>query len=194
VLFLRPAQGQRAQGQEEGPPLMSPLTRRQLLLGTAATAAGAAAGRASGVAAKRPPAQSLPNPANSGIDHIVVVVMENRSFDHYLGWVPHADGRQAGLVYRDGHGKPHHTYRLSTTHGCGMKGPGHSYWHGRTQYHHGRCDGFRRGGNDDFAIGYYAKDDLPFFGPLSAQAMVCDRWFSGVLAPTQPNRNDTPAG
>src|SRR3546814_3907822 len=31
------------------------------------------------------------NPADSGIEHIVVVTMENRSFDHMLGWVPGAN-------------------------------------------------------------------------------------------------------
>ena len=36
-------------------------------------------------------------PQRSGIDHIVVVMMENRSFDHLLGWLPNADAMQAGL-------------------------------------------------------------------------------------------------
>ena len=35
------------------------------------------------------------------IQHIVVVMMENRSFDHLLGWHPTADGMQAGLEYTD---------------------------------------------------------------------------------------------
>src|SRR5881296_2568401 len=77
------------------------LSRRQLLLGTAA------------VAATRPTlGDALPAPKSCGIDHIVVVLMENRSFDHMLGWVPHADGRQAGMVYHDDHGHPHRTHRL----------------------------------------------------------------------------------
>jgi phospholipase C len=33
----------------------------------------------------------LPTPAASGIEHIVVVMMENRSFDHLLGWLPNAN-------------------------------------------------------------------------------------------------------
>ncbi|MGB8004424.1 MAG: alkaline phosphatase family protein, partial [Gaiellaceae bacterium] len=41
----------------------------------------------------------LPRPGRSGIEHVVVVMMENRSFDHLLGWLPHADGKQAGLKY-----------------------------------------------------------------------------------------------
>ncbi|MET0167046.1 MAG: alkaline phosphatase family protein [Vicinamibacterales bacterium] len=30
-------------------------------------------------------------------NHVVVVMMENRSFDHLLGWLPGSDGMQAGL-------------------------------------------------------------------------------------------------
>lgn len=37
-------------------------------------------------------------------DHVVVVMQENRSFDHMLGWVPRADGRQAGLTFVDNAG------------------------------------------------------------------------------------------
>src|SRR5690242_656209 len=107
---------------------MSPLTRRQLLLGTAATAAGAAAGRAGASPRARVRRTSaLPNPASSGIDHIVVVVMENRSFDHYLGWLPGANGRQAGLTYRDDKGVAHQTHHLTERQGCGFNDPDHSY-------------------------------------------------------------------
>ena len=34
----------------------------------------------------------LPAPRNLPIDTFVVLMMENRSFDHYLGWMPNADG------------------------------------------------------------------------------------------------------
>src|SRR6201996_3186611 len=40
----------------------------------------------------------VPDPKNLPLDTIVVLMMENRSFDHYLGWLPGADGRQAGLT------------------------------------------------------------------------------------------------
>jgi phospholipase C len=170
------------------------LSRRQLLLGTAAgMAVGGAVGEAA--AATRPArVDALPAPKASGIDHIVVVVMENRSFDHMLGWVRGADGRQAGLHYRDDHGHRHATHRLTTSHGCGYSDPGHSHTSGLVQLNHGRCDGFRRRGNDDLAIGYYTRDDVPFYGPLVDQATVFDRWFAAVLGPTVPNRNYSHAG
>src|SRR3569623_3041944 len=47
------------------------------------------------------------------IDHVVVVTMEHRSFDHMLGWLPSADGRQAGQVNADRNGVPHETYQLA---------------------------------------------------------------------------------
>src|SRR5205085_10847538 len=63
------------------------ITRRQLLAGAAVGATAAATGTAVARPAARP-AATLPDPASSGLDHIVFVCMENRSFDHYLGWLP----------------------------------------------------------------------------------------------------------
>ena len=50
------------------------------------------------------PRPALPAPASSGIDHIVLVTMENRSFDHLLGWVPNAEGLPAGRQFTDAFG------------------------------------------------------------------------------------------
>jgi len=46
-------------------------------------------------AARKQRRVKLPSPRNMPIRHVRVLMMENRSFDHYLGWMPHADGRQA---------------------------------------------------------------------------------------------------
>jgi phospholipase C len=174
---------------------MSPRTRRQLLLGTAGTVAGAAATRAAATdLARLATPQRLPRPGASGIEHIVVVVMENRSFDHYLGWLPGADGKQAGLTYRDDKGVAHKTHHLTERQGCGFNDPDHSYAGGRTQLNHGKMDGFRKGGNDDFALGYYRKSDLPFYGALVEQSTVFDHWFCSILSSTYPNRFYTHAG
>ena len=51
-------------------------------------------------------------------------MMENRSFDHFLGWLPGADGRQAGPVFEDGAGRRgDSTYHLSEFQGCGHADP-----------------------------------------------------------------------
>src|ERR1700742_1083916 len=89
-------------------------TRRRFLQATAA-----AAGRARPLGATRSRAESaLPSPALSGIEHIVVVMMKNRSFDHLLGWLPGANGQQAGLSYLDSEGHRYSTSQLSTYVGC----------------------------------------------------------------------------
>ena len=149
------------------------ITRRRFLAGAAGTAAGAlvgagalhrSAGRVLGSTTR------LPSPASSGIDHIVVLCMENRSFDHMLGWVPDADGAQAGLHYRDLSGASHPTHRLTPDwQGCALQDPDHSYDGGRAQLNGGGNDGFRGGYTDvskaavrfdDLALGEHGAGDL----------------------------------
>ena len=83
------------------------VNRREFLRRAAGVASAAAlAGKSTIVSGQT---ESLPDPADSGIEHIVVVMMENRSFDHLLGWLPGANGQQAGLAYLDNErrGSPH---------------------------------------------------------------------------------------
>jgi len=118
------------------------------------------------------------------------VMMENRSFDHFLGWLPQADGRQAGLTYVDAAGAAHATHPLAPDYqGCGHPDPDHSYTGGRIEYDGGRCDGWlRAGANDDYAIGYYTAADLAFLGRVAPQWTACDRYFAAIMAETYPNR------
>ena len=162
---------------------MSDVTRREFLAGTAGAVALAAVGSTAAEAA------TLPAPDQSGIDHIVVVMMENRSFDHYLGWLPGADGRQAGLTFTDKNGVAHQTHHLTVPHGCGFSDPDHSYDGGRVEFNNGACDGWLRAGdNDALSIGYFEADDLGFYGSAARDWTVCDRYFAAMMAPTFPNR------
>ena len=165
------------------------LTRREFLIGAAAAGGAAATGAIGSVgrALAASPA-SLPAPQHSGIEHIVVVCMENRSFDHFLGWVRNADGRQAGLRFADDSGVLHSTHHLQDWSGCGFNDPDHSYAGGRVQLDGGKCDGFRKGSNDDFALGYYTERDLPLTASVVKSFTICDRYFCGILGPTYPNR------
>src|SRR6266567_4458321 len=133
---------------------------------------------------------ALPNPADSGIEHIVVVTMENRSFDHFFGWFPNADGKQAGLTFVDKNGVSHPTYSLSGDNtGCPHPSPDHSYNGGRVEYDNGAMDGFlRAGSNDIYSIGYYGEADIPFYTALARNYTTCDRYFASILGPTFPNR------
>jgi len=82
----------------------------------------------------QPSGSRLPSPESSGIEHIVVVMMENRSFDHLLGWMPNANGRQAGLSNPDNNGNLQPTHRLNYHVGCSHPDPDHSYAGGRSEY------------------------------------------------------------
>jgi hypothetical protein len=126
----------------------------------------------------------LPPPAASGINHIVVVMMENRSFDHFLGWLPSANGRQAGLVYHTADNVGYSTYPLGggaggfqDYRGCGLSDPNHSYQGGRIEFDGGACDGWLKPGanpNDTYSIGYYQQPDLGFLGQAAPAWTVCD--------------------
>jgi phospholipase C len=171
----------------------SPLISRRHLIGAAAAGASALAlsgtqiGRA---AAATVPVRQVPrNPGDSGIDHVVVVMMENRSFDHILGWLPGSRSQQKGLTYVDGGGVAHKTWHLDTFDGLQFHDPDHSYNGGRTEFNAGACDGWlRAGSNDIFSIGYYTKNDLSFYGHAAPYWTVCDRFFAPFMGPTFPNR------
>ncbi|HEX9994852.1 MAG TPA: alkaline phosphatase family protein [Acidimicrobiales bacterium] len=158
--------------------------RRRFLAGAAGAAGAVLLGREAAAAPL-----ALPDPDASGVDHVVLVMMENRSFDHLFGWVPGARGRQAGLVYADDDGREYATHRLTDYQGCDHPDPDHSFEGGRVQYDGGACDGWlRSGANDEFAIGYYTGDQLPFYRGVARSWTVCDQWYSAIMAETYPNR------
>jgi phospholipase C len=171
-------------------------TRRDFLKRTAVTA-----GLASGMglvldpdtlvaqAARRQREVMLPSARNLPIDTFVVLMMENRSFDHYLGWLPGADGRQAGLEFTDRQGAKHATHRLQTDfQGCAFLDPDHSWQGGRTELDGGHMDGFLKAASDVFSIGYYAEPDLPFAPHVAKAFTAFDRFFCSLLSSTYPNR------
>jgi len=128
--------------------------------------------------------------AQSSIEHIVVVTMENRSFDHFFGWMSWANGKQAGLQYKDPGGAFHPTHRLAPDFtGCPHPDPDHSYNGARVEYDHGLMDGFLLDtANDVFSIGYYTAADIPFYATLAKNYTTLSRYFPSILGPTFPNR------
>src|ERR1700730_18855238 len=117
------------------------INRRDFLSGVAGACGATVLGSVAGLnpralfASEASSTNPLPPPDQSGINHVVVVTMENRSFDHFLGWLPGANGKQAGLSYLDPNGVAHSTYRLAPhSTGCPHPGPGHSYSRGQGDY------------------------------------------------------------
>ncbi|MDX6585775.1 MAG: phospholipase [Solirubrobacterales bacterium] len=177
------------------------LKRRDFLARTAAVAGGVAlasylpAEQLIAEAARRTAHRKLPSPQDMPIDTIVVLMMENRSFDHYFGWHPEADAKNEGLTYPDATGTQLPTYRLTPDfQGCEHPDPDHGWSGGRWQWNNGQNDRFVTGneagtGSDEFAIGYYLEEDVPFLPHAAEAYTLYDRWFCSIMAGTYPNRH-----
>jgi phospholipase C len=134
-------------------------SRRQFLSAGAIAGAGLMLGDALPAhALGRPGRATLPvSGANAPFDHVVVVMMENRSFDHLLGWLPVAKGIQAGLSFVDTLGVRYPTYNLAPDYeGCGYADPNHEWSGGLIQMNGGKMDGFllTAAPGDTFPAGY----------------------------------------
>ncbi len=134
--------------------------------------------------------------AAGAIDHVVVVMMENRSFDHYLGALTLEEGRAEvdGLtgaeVNADSAGTPYSPAHLEET--C-QRDPPHSWSASHTQFDEGENDGFvltyeASTGLTGGVMGYYSRADLPTHYTLSDHFCVPDRYFCSVMSSTWPNR------
>jgi len=133
---------------------------------------------------------SGPGPVTDAIEHIVVVMMENRSTDHLLSWHPTADVVQ-DQTFVDNAGNAHPSFDLGTTYmACGTDDPDHGYQGGRTHVNGGLMDGFLKTApaGDLFPIGYYSEAARPWFSSLARNFTVCDRYFCSTLTSTFPNR------
>ena len=86
-------------------------------------------------------AAQFPN-GSQGVEHVVVLMMENRSFDHFLGWLPGADGR-LDMTYLSTDGNVYRNYPLAPDfQGCGYSDPDHSWEGFLVQHNFGKMDGF----------------------------------------------------
>jgi phospholipase C len=135
-------------------------------------------------------AARLPSARNLPIDHFVVVMMENRSFDHYFGWLDGADATQDATYLDPETGKQVATRHASSleaeNQGCGHPDPGHGWDSGRAQLR----DGFlaEGSGNDEFALTYYDEGELEYIHAAASEFTVYDRFFCSLLCSTWPNR------
>ena len=178
---------------------MHDLTRRGFLIGAAASAAGLALSACgssddesgSGSKAKATTTLSLPPASKAPFDTVVVVMMENRSFDTLLGWLPGADGKQKGLSYKDKTGKSYETWPLAPDwSGCQYQDPFHFWQAVEAQFNDGKIDGFlaEQPVGDQYPLGYYVEEDLPILAALAKGYTTFDNYYSAMLGPTWPNR------
>jgi len=136
------------------------------------------------------------------VDHVVVMMLENRSFDHMLGYLcltgrrPDIDGLRAEFTNSYA-GRSYPVHHLGTT--AVTIDPDHSSAAIDTQIAGGAMSGFvasaaatlaGRGedGDPGCVMGYYDGSDVPVYDHLAEQFAVCDRWFASVAGATLPNR------
>lgn len=183
---------------------MDQYTRRRFLAGAAATGLagvglsacsddsdGDSAARASTPTIGRSHTEIMADPSSAPFDTVVVVMMENRSFDSLLGWLPGAAGKQAGLSYPDKTGASHSTWPLAPDWtGCSMQDPFHFWQAVESQFNDGKIDGFLQlhPDGDQFPLGYYTGEDLPILAALAENYTTFDQYFCSMLGPTWPNR------
>jgi phospholipase C len=131
------------------------------------------------------------------IKHIVVVMMENHSFDNVLGLIGRGDGLAVDRRGRptatnpDGHGDVVHAFHMPTE--CQTRGIGNDWKVTHEAYADGRLDGFVTGTTAE-AMGYLTAKDLPFTCGMASTFPIADRYFCSVMAQTDPNRRYLIAG
>jgi len=125
------------------------------------------------------------------IEHIVIYMQENHSYDSYLGMLRRGDG------YRLRRGQPQNSNPLTTGEQvrafhapdtC-QSGRGVSQrWEAtHLQINGGRMDGFLYNDNTN-AMRFWDRSDVPFYWSLAETFPLCDRWFASAPAQTYPNR------
>jgi len=150
----------------------------------------------------------------TGLDnlrHIVVLMMENRSFDHVLGFAQSPtwaiDGLVGGQVRsnKDSTGKEVPVSNDANYAGDLTPDPGHSGFDALTQFYGNPNTDVRQDPDmSGFVVSYQGKtgnpadsarimkcfdpSKLPVLTRLAQQFCVCDRWFSSLPGPTFPNR------
>ncbi len=136
----------------------------------------------------------------AGITTIVALMMENRSYDHFLGartlleGLP-GDGLVAGMSNRNRAGDEIEIFR-TTDNKC-IADPPHSWTRSHRQFNSGANDGFvteyqtRHGdGIPPHVIAYMGREDQPVSWALADQFTTCDRWFCALMGPTWPSRRN----
>ncbi len=133
------------------------------------------------------------------IDTFVTVMMENRSYDHYMGARSFleglaGDGLAEGMSNLNRAGDVIVPYR-ETEDLVLVQDPLHDWASCHEQWN--------GGANDDFVtvhqagygssvrphpMGYVTREDIPFLYAMADAGSSCDAWFSSIMGPTWPNR------
>jgi phospholipase C len=145
------------------------------------------------------------------VDHIVVLMMENRSFDHMLGFLTIDEGRTdvEGLTPDHSNSAGGHTHRVHPAFNTRLvkaQDPSHGSHSVARQIADGAMSGFAadylatrptpamKGDTPAIVMAYHTAEQLPAYAYLAEHYCVCDHWFCSVPGETMPNRCYAVAG
>jgi phospholipase C len=132
------------------------------------------------------------------IEHIVILMMENHSFDDHFGMLGRGDGFALDSSGQPIDANPQsaaklvRAFHMPST--CQLNArPGQNWVASHQSWNKGKMDGFVRA-SGPVAMGYWTDEDIPFYYGLAKTFPLCDRWFCSTLAQTYPNRRFLLAG
>jgi phospholipase C len=140
----------------------------------------------------------------SEIKHVVVLMQENRSFDHYFGAMPGVRGfadpsvpkslfYQADAQNPDKYLLPFHADTQSTS-AQNLPSNSHSWGPQHQSWDNGKMDGFvtahlaADGVAGQYTMAYFERNDIPFHWALADAFTICDGYHCSMMGPTWPNR------
>ncbi len=139
------------------------------------------------------------------IDHVVILIQENRSFDHYFGSYRgvHGFNDQSAAFQQPDPGNtanapsgvllPFHLDTTQLNAAC-THDITHDWVPQHQSWNNGAMDGFVtsrlaiNAGDAVLTMGYYTRADLPFYYAVADAFTLCDNYFCSVIGPTDPNR------
>ncbi len=129
------------------------------------------------------------------LEHLVVLMQENHTFDNYFGTYPGADGTPPGVCMPVDPNAPNgeciRPFHLGTT-DVSLDDPDHSNTTSALQYNNGKMNGFvyalnQKNQDGRLAMGYYDGSDLPYYWNLADRYVLFDHWFSSFAGPSFTN-------
>ena len=190
---------------DAGPP-HAEFSRRRVLAGATVLSGVAVGGTVLPLSLRRALAATLNDPPAgtlADIEHIVILMQENRSFDHYFGTMPGVrgfadpaairlpDGRPVFYQPRQAHEGPGYLtpfhYDTRTTSAQATPGTDHSWPTQHQAWNNGAMDQWVAA-KGPYTMGYFTQADIPFHRALAQAFTICDNYHCSVLGPTNPNR------
>jgi phospholipase C len=181
------------------------VSRRQLLTGATALAGAGFGAAVLPLNLRRALAATVASPPRarlSDIKNIVILMQENRSFDHYFGTMPGVRGfgdptaitlpsgkpvfYQPDPSHAQGYLLPFH-YDTTSTSAQATPGTDHSWPTQHQAWDNGAMDQWIAA-KGPYTMGYFKQADIPFHWELARSFTICDNYHCSVLGPTNPNR------